>query len=424
MRRPIMIRAAVKGEWALDYNQALEKLAVYDQTHLLKYYGELDDGRQKELLEQIDGTDFSVVKNLNHRESGTERGKITPIVSMEIDEIEKKRSRFEDLGLSAIQKQKVGAVLLAGGMGTRLGSDEPKGVYNIGLTKDLYIFECLINNLLDVVKKADAWVPLFIMTSDKNHERTTEFFKEHDFFGYRKDMVWFFKQEMAPAVDFEGKVFLETKSKISTSPNGNGGWFVSLARNGLVDKIHEIGIEWLNIFAVDNVLQKIADPVFIGASIDSAVEVGAKVVRKAAPDEKVGVMCLEDGRPSIVEYYELTEQMKEERNEKGEYAYNFGVILNYLFSVSALERIMSRKLCLHIVEKKINYLDENGNEIKPQEPNGYKFEQLVLDMIHELESCLPFEVVREKEFAPIKNATGVDSVETARELLKKNGMVL
>lgn len=408
----------------MDYNQALEKLAQYDQTHLLKYYKELDESKQRELLEQIDGTDFSVVENLDHRESGAERGKITPIASMEIDEIEKKRSRFEDLGLSAIKKQKVGAVLLAGGMGTRLGSDEPKGVYNIGLTKDLYIFECLINNLLDVVKKADAWVPLFIMTSDKNHERTTEFFKEHDFFGYRKDMVWFFKQEMAPAVDFEGKVFLETKSKISTSPNGNGGWFVSLARNGLVDKIHEIGIEWLNIFAVDNVLQKIADPVFIGASIDSAVEVGAKVVRKAAPDEKVGVMCLEDGRPSIVEYYELTEQMKEERNEKGEYAYNFGVILNYLFSVSALERIMSRKLCLHIVEKKINYLDENGNEIKPQEPNGYKFEQLVLDMIHELESCLPFEVVREKEFAPIKNATGVDSVETARELLKKNGMVL
>ena len=408
----------------MDYNQALEKLAQYNQTHLLKYYGELDDRGQKELLEQIDGTDFSVLENLGHRESCVERGKITPIASMEIDEIEEKGPYLENLGLSAIKKQKVGAVLLAGGMGTRLGSDEPKGVYNIGLTKNLYIFECLINNLLDVVKKADAWVPLFIMTSDKNHERTVDFFKEHDFFGYRKDMVWFFKQEMAPAVDFEGKVFLGTKSKISTSPNGNGGWFVSLARNGLLDKIHEIGIEWLNIFAVDNVLQKIADPVFIGASIDSAVEVGSKVVRKAAPDEKVGVMCLEDGRPSIVEYYELTEKMRDERNEKGEYAYNFGVILNYLFSVSALERIMSHKLCLHIVEKKINCLDENGNEIKPQEPNGYKFEQLVLDMIHELKSCLPFEVVREKEFAPIKNATGVDSVETARELLKKNGIVL
>ena len=408
----------------LNYNQALEKLAQYNQTHLLKYYDELDDKRQKELLGQIEETDFSLVENLKQRESEAERGEITPIASMEIDEIEKNRSRFESLGLDAIKQQKVGAVLLAGGMGTRLGSDEPKGVYNIGLTKDLYIFECLINNLMEVVKKAEAWVPLFIMTSDKNHEKTVSFFKEHDFFGYKEDLVWFFKQEMAPAVDFEGKVLLETKSKISTSPNGNGGWFVSLDRNGLVDKIHEIGIEWLNIFAVDNVLQKITDPVFIGASIERVVEVGAKVVRKATPDEKVGVMCLDDGRPSIVEYYELTEQMRDERNEKGEYAYNFGVILNYLFSVSALERIMSRKLSLHIVEKKIDCLDEEGNEIKPQEPNGYKFEQLVLDMIHELESCLPFEVVREKEFAPIKNATGVDSVETARELLKINGVEL
>ena len=195
-------------------------------------------------------------------------------------------------------------------------------------------------------------------------------------------------------------------------------------RNGLLTKIHEMGIEWLNIFAVDNVLQKIADPVFVGAVLESGVEVGAKVVRKATPDEKVGVMCLEDGRPSIVEYYELNDDMRDERNEKGEYAYNFGVILNYLFSVSALERMMSKKLSLHIVEKKINCLDSEGNEVKPEAPNGYKFEQLVLDMIHDLDSCLPFEVIRDKEFAPIKNPTGVDSVESARELLKKNGVEL
>lgn len=408
----------------MNYDQALEKLAQYDQTHLLKYYEELDAQEQGELLQQIEETDFSLLKNLKHQEDSVKKGKIKPIASMELYEIEEKRAHFEFLGLDAVKKHKVGAVLLAGGMGTRLGSDEPKGVYNIGLTKDLYIFECLIHNLLEVVEKAGVWVPLFIMTSDKNHERTEAFFKEQGFFGYKEDMVWFFKQEMAPAVDFEGKVLLETKSRISTSPNGNGGWFVSLARNGLVDKIHEIGIEWLNIFAVDNVLQRIADPVFIGASIDSNVEVGAKVVRKVTPDEKVGVMCLEDGRPSIVEYYELSEKMRDERNEKGEYAYNFGVILNYLFSVSALERIMSRKLSLHVVKKKVNCLDADGHEIKPGEPNGYKFEQLVLDMIHELESCLPFEVVREKEFAPIKNATGVDSVETARELLKQNGVEL
>lgn len=408
----------------MNYQEALTKIQKWDQTHLLKYYDELTEMQQAALLQQIDETDFSVVECLDHGKQKQEKGVVTPISSMELSEIEAQKEHFEAIGIRALQNKKVGAVLLAGGMGTRLGSDEPKGVYNIGLTKELYIFECLIGNMQKVVKQVGEYIPLFVMTSDKNHERTVSFFEEHDYFGYDKSVVWFFKQEMAPAVGYDGKVLLESKDKISTSPNGNGGWFVSLDRNGLLTKIHEIGIEWLNIFAVDNVLQKIADPVFVGAVLESDVEVGAKVVRKATPDEKVGVMCLEDGRPSIVEYYELSDEMRDERNEKGEYAYNFGVILNYLFSVRALERIMSNKLSLHIVEKKINCLDADGNEIKPDVPNGYKFEQLVLDMIHDLDSCLPFEVVRDKEFAPIKNPTGVDSVESARELLKKNGVEL
>lgn len=408
----------------MNYQEALTKLQKWDQTHLLKYYDELQEVQQKALLQQIEETDFSVVESLDHQKEVHDKGVITPITSMELSEIEQQKSHFESVGMEALKNRKVGAVLLAGGMGTRLGSDEPKGVYNIGLTKELYIFECLINNMICVVKQVGEFIPLFVMTSDKNHERTVSFFEEHDYFGYDKSVVWFFKQEMAPAVGYDGKVLLESKDKISTSPNGNGGWFVSLDRNGLLKKIHEMGIEWLNIFAVDNVLQKIADPVFVGAVLESGVEVGAKVVRKATPDEKVGVMCLEDGRPSIVEYYELNDDMRDERNEKGEYAYNFGVILNYLFSVSALERMMSKKLSLHIVEKKINCLDAEGNEVKPEAPNGYKFEQLVLDMIHDLDSCLPFEVIRDKEFAPIKNPTGVDSVESARELLKKNGVEL
>lgn len=410
----------------MDYQEAYEKLEQYEQTHLLQYYDELEESEQEALLQQIEKTDFSVVESLEEQADLKKRGVITPIVSMQTGEIKKNKAKFEALGIEAIQNRKVGAVLLAGGMGTRLGSDEPKGIYNIGVTNNLYIFECLMNNLHEVITdtKTKAWVPLFIMTSEKNHDKTVEFFKKNRYFGYPEEEVWFFKQEMAPAVDYEGKVLLETKSRISTSPNGNGGWFISLERNGLLQKIHEMGIEWLNIFSVDNVLQKIADPVFIGAVIDSKVEVGSKVVRKACPEERVGVMCLEDGRPSIVEYYELTEEMRNQRDEKGELAYNYGVILNYLFSVSALEEIMSHKLVHHVVEKKITCLDEEGNEVKPEEPNGYKFEQLVLDMIHDLKSCLPFEVIRDKEFAPIKNATGVDSVETARVLLQKNGVLL
>ena len=172
------------------------------------------------------------------------------------------------------------------------------------------------------------------------------------------------------------------------------------------------------------VLQRIADPCFVGATIQKNCVVGSKVVRKAAPDEKVGVMCLEDGKPSIVEYYELTEELMNAKDEKGDPAYNFGVILNYLFKEDELEQMMASNMPLHIVEKKIPYINDKAELIKPEEPNGYKFEGLVLDMIHQLDSCLPFEVVRSKEFAPIKNKTGVDSVESARKLLEENGVQL
>jgi len=217
---------------------------------------------------------------------------------------------------------------------------------------------------------------------------------------------------------------MEEKGLMSASPNGNGGWFSSMKRAGVLDIVHKAGIEWLNIFAVDNVLQRIADPCFVGATAINNCAVGAKVIKKAAPDEKVGVMCLEDGRPSIVEYYELTTELMEAKDASGEPAYNYGVILNYLFRVNDLEEIVSKEMPLHIVEKKIPYMNEAGETVKPEAVNGYKYESLVLDMIHMLDSCLVFEVVREKEFAPIKNPTGVDSVESARELLKLNGVEL
>lgn len=408
---------------AMTLAQAKEKLQKYGQEQVLRYYDELSESEKQGLLDQIEATDMDILESCKHMDELNKRGVISPLAAMELSEIEANRADFTAAGIRAIKAGKVGAVLLAGGMGTRLGSDNPKGMYNVGITRELYIFECLINNLMDVVKQADAWIHLFVMTSDKNNDATVAFLKEHDYFGYRGEYVHFFKQEMAAATDYNGKIYLEEKGRLSTSPNGNGGWFISLQKNGLLDLVHEQGIEWINVFAVDNVLQRIADPCFVGATIERNCVVGAKVVRKAAPDEKVGAMCLEDGRPSIVEYYEMTQELMDAKNDKGEPAYNFGVILNYLFYVPDLEKMME-SLPLHIVEKKIPYLDESGNLVKPESPNGYKYESLVLDMIHQLPSCLPFEVVREKEFAPIKNMTGVDSVESARELLKKNGVEL
>lgn len=408
----------------MTLEKAKEKLAKYGQEHVLRYYGELSAEEKQALLAQIEATDMSILESCKHREELAQKGKITPLAAMELSEIEANKDSFVATGLEAVRAGKVGAVLLAGGMGTRLGSDNPKGMYNVGLTRELYIFECLMNNLLDVVRQADAWVHLFVMTSDKNHDVTVQFLKEHGFFGYKEEYVHFFMQEMAAATDYEGKIYLEEKGKLSTSPNGNGGWFVSMKNAGLLDLVHEKGIEWINVFSVDNVLQRIADPCFVGATIQRNCAVGSKVVRKSAPDEKVGVMCLEDGKPSIVEYYELTEELMNARDEKGNPAYNFGVILNYLFRERDLEQMMEANMPLHIVEKKIPYLNEAGELVKPEEPNGYKFEQLVLDMIHELDSCLPFEVVRNREFAPIKNRTGIDSVESARALCQENGIIL
>lgn len=404
----------------MNYQEAYEKMKKYGQEHALKYYDTLSEEEQQQLLDQIETTDFSVIETGQH--GAAKKGVISPLGCMQLAEIKANKEEYTKIGIDAIKAGRVAAVLLAGGMGTRLGSDDPKGMYNIGETKDVFIFQRIVENIMDVVKQADGtWIHLFVMTSDKNHEKTVGFFKEKNYFGYNPDYVTFFMQEMAPATDYNGKVYMEAKNKISTSPNGNGGWFSSMNKSGVLDIVEKNGIEYLNVFAVDNVLQRIADPCFVGATIAKNCEVGAKVVKKNAPDEKVGVMCLEDGRPSVVEYYELTDELMNTLDENGERVYNFGVILNYLFEVKALIRVLNSNLPLHVVEKKIPFIDENGTYIKPEEPNGYKYETLILDMIHELNTCLPYEADRNYEFAPIKNKTGIDSVESARALLKENG---
>ena len=377
---------------------------------------------QAALKENLDKIDWSVLDNLSHAGKALERGVFAPLDAVEVAEIEARKDEFHEIGLKAIRECKVGAVLLAGGQGTRLGLDKPKGTLNIGVNKDLYLFEQLVRNLQDVTDEAGAYVPFYIMTSNINNDDTVAFFEEHNYFGYPKEYVKFFVQEMAPACDYEGCVYMVSNTEVAMSPNGNGGWFASMMKAGLVEDMHERGVEWLNVFAVDNCLQRIADPLFVGATIASGMESGAKVVRKAAPDEKVGVLCTEDGKPSIAEYYEMTEEMATLRKENGDLAYGFGVILNYLFSVSKLEKIVNDSMMTHIVEKKIPYMDVDGTFVKPEAPNGYKFELLVLDMVHMMEDCLPYEVVREREFAPIKNLHGIDSLDSARELMAGCGI--
>lgn len=398
-----------------------EMLNMLEQEHIVKHLKSLSEEEQREMVSHIESLDFSV---LNAGDSEEKRGKFEPLFATTLSDIAKNHERYTEAGLKAIREGKVGAVLLAGGQGSRLGFDHPKGMYNIGVNKELYIFECLINNLLDVVKEAGAWVPLFIMTSADNNKETREFFEAHNYFGYSSDNVWFFVQEQLPTVDTNGKLMLSGKGRIAMAPNGNGGWYASMAKTGMLKIVQNAHIEWLNVFAVDNVLQRIADPCFVGAVIESGKVSGAKVVAKADAEEKVGVLCLEDGRPSIVEYYEMTDEMLHSREADGTLSYNYGVILNYLFRVDKLNNTLSVKLPLHRAFKKLKYMTNEGEIITPTEPNAYKFETLALDMVKLQDDCLAYEVDRNKEFAPVKNKTGVDSVDTARELLKANGVEL
>ena len=399
-------------------------LKEHRQEHILTYYDKLSQDDKDKLAAQIEKVDWRLINLIPQENAQQKNGRYKPLAGVSIEQIEFNKKLYYDIGIKTIQGSKVAAVLLAGGQGTRLGCEGPKGIVNIGISKEIFIFEVVLKNILKVAKEANTWIPLYIMTSIKNNEQTISFLKEHDFFGYPEEFITFYIQDMTPSVDNDAKLLMETPSQLSLSPNGNGGWFSSMVKANLLNDLYDRKIEWINVFAVDNVLQKIADPVFIGATIASNKFSGAKVVKKANPHERVGVLCLEDGKPSIVEYYEMTDEMINARNDNGELSYSYGVILNYLFRLDKLKEIIKLDLPIHVVKKKIPYLTDDGRYIEPEKANGYKFEELVLDMVHLFDNCLPFEVIRENEFAPIKNASGDDSISTAQKLLINQGYIL
>lgn len=404
----------------MSYEEVKNLLEEKGQSHVLRFWGELDGKGRKKLLRQIEEIDWEILYGAREKRAG----EIAPVRGLTLAEIGSRRKEFMEIGGAALAAGKVGAVLLAGGQGTRLGSDAPKGTFDIGITRPLYIFGLLLENLKSVCRATGARVPLYVMTSGKNDEETRAFFEEHGYFGYPVELVSFFVQDMAPVTDLSGKLLLEAKDSLALSPNGNGGWYSSMMRAGLQEDLKTRGVEWINVFSVDNVLQRIADPVFVGATLASGCKCGAKTVRKKDPAEKVGVLCLRDGFPDVIEYYELDEKTAALRREDGELLYSDGVILNYLFEVAALDKIATDKIPVHTVKKKAPCLDAAGSRIEPVEENAVKYETLILDMVRLTGSCLPFEVEREREFAPVKNRTGKDSVDTARILLEKNGVEL
>ena len=400
-------------------------LKKYGQEHLLNHYEKLDEKHKKELLKQIEEIDFELTKSLyesTKKEIKNGKDEITPIDYLDKYKLNDQYKYYEEIGKKAIKAGKLAAVTMAGGQGTRLGHNGPKGTYDIGLDSHKSLFELLCDGLKESGKKYGVTIPWFIMTSRENNKPTIEFFEKNKYFGYEKDKnLFFFIQGELPMMDTEGKILVGEDGLIKLAADGHGGTYESLVKSGMTKKMRELGVEWVFIGGVDNCLAKMVDPVLMGIAIDKGVTVACKSVVKANPQERVGVFCKRNGKPNVVEYTEITEQMAEERDENGELLYGESHILCNLFNIDAIERMGANPLPYHLAFKKATYMDKDGNIVVPDSPNAYKFEAFLFDAFKEVDDMAVLRVKREEEFAPVKNSdeAGVDCPKTARELYKK-----
>ena len=406
----------------MEYNieEIKRKLRKYGQEHLLNFYDTLDKKKQEELIKQINNIDFELINSLYNKTKNANKeddANIEPIEFIDKYKLNGEYKHYEEIGKKAIKEGKLAAVTMAGGQGTRLGHKGPKGTFDIGLDSHKSLFELLCDYLKEESKKYGVDIPWFIMTSKENNNDTVEFFKKNKYFGYEKN-IYFFIQGQLPMIDTEGKILIGENGLIKEAADGHGGVYESLVKSGMVDKMKELGIEWVFIGGVDNCLVKMVDPVLMGIAIDKNVTAAGKSVVKANPHEKVGAFCKKNGRPSVVEYSEITDEMAEATDENGELLYGESHILCNLFNISAIERMGSQPLPYHSAFKKATYIDKDGNKVVPDKPNAFKFEAFLFDAFGEVDDMAILRVKREEEFAPVKNAdsAGVDCPSTAREL--------
>ena len=408
-----------------ELEEVKDILKKYGQEHLLNHYNDLDDMKKKILLKQIKEIDFELVNKLydsTKEQKTNSNDKITPINYLDKYKLNDQYKYYESMGKKAIKEGKLAAVTMAGGQGTRLGHSGPKGTYDIGLDSHKSLFEILADNLKEEGKKYDVIIPWFIMTTRENNKDTVEFFEKHRYFGYKKDKnIFFFEQGELPMMDTEGKILIGEDGLVKLAADGHGGIYESLVKSKMTNKMKELGIEWVFIGGVDNCLVKMVDPVLMGIAIDKKVTVACKSVVKANPHEKVGVFCKRNGRPNVIEYSEITDEMAEATDENGELLYGESHILCNLFSIHAIERMGAEPLPYHVAFKKAKYIDKDGSLVVPDSPNAYKFEAFLFDAFGEVDDMAVLRVKREEEFAPVKNSDekGVDCPKTARELYKK-----
>ena len=406
-----------------QYKKALQLTEAHGQTHLLAFYETLTEEQKDSLLNQILSIDFSLMERLyahaKAEEAGMaeETGEITPIGCTDKRGIAPDvLAEYRQMGEETIRSGRFAAVTMAGGQGTRLGHSGPKGTYDIGLPTHMTLFEIQCMRLKKKREELGVSIPWYIMTSRENDGATRAFFEAHDYFGYGRENIMFFVQCMLPMVHKDGKIVLEEKWKIKEGADGHGGIFTAMIKSGVTADMEARGIDWIFVGGIDNVLVRLCDPVFIGFMEASGRLIGGKSLIKRDPYEKAGVFCKKDGRPYVIEYTEISDEMANLKDDSGNFVYGDAHILCNMFNRKVFDVMGDKGLPYHTAVKKTSYIDEAGNRVTPEAPCAYKFEAFIFDAFHFFDEMAILRVVREEEFAPVKNKSGEDSPETAREL--------
>jgi UDP-N-acetylglucosamine/UDP-N-acetylgalactosamine diphosphorylase len=399
----------------------LKKLKTFDQEHVLAWWDRIPDSEQREFLGQLQELDLAQLRDLflNSQKSVALPSveDITPITAANLSVDDSVTCRH---GEESLKKGEVAALVVAGGQGSRLGFDLPKGMFPIGPVSNKSLFQIHAEKVLALSRCYGKSIPFLVMTSSATHAETEQFFDDHAYFGLPPGEVFFFCQGNMPALDMAtGKLLLHAPGRLFTSPNGHGGTLAALAESGLLNHLSTRGVRQIYYFQVDNPLTRIADPLFLGHHLLMNAEVSSKVVPKESPADKLGIMVQVNGRCTIIEYSDLPEKLSQERDRDGKLCFGAGSPAIHIFSVGFLERIIRTgpRIPFHVARKKVPYLDETGSLVQPRTENALKFEMFIFDVLPLADRWTVVQTSRREEFVPLKNASGPDSPPSVRQAM-------
>jgi UDP-N-acetylglucosamine/UDP-N-acetylgalactosamine diphosphorylase len=405
------------------------KIAPFKQVHLLDFWDKLDEAGQKRLAEQIERIDFALLDKL-YRGRGNmasfrelaERSSPPPAFRLDKSQNPYTLEMAHQHAEAALRAGKVGAILVAGGQGTRLGFDHPKGMYVVGPVSQRTLFQIHLEKIVAASKRYGVRIPLYMMTSPATHEETIEFFKENKNFGLPDEDLLVFCQGTMPAVEEStGRVLLESPGQIALSPDGHGGMLAAMDREGALKDIERRGIEHLFYFQVDNPLVDICGREFLGYHLLSGSELSTQVICKREPLERVGNVVEVDGRLMVIEYSDLPDEVAKRRNADGSLTIWAGSIAVHIFSAAMLRRLAkdAEALPFHLARKRVACLDEHGALLEPKLPNAIKFERFIFDLMPSAKNSIVVEIDPKEGFGPLKNAPGsaTDTPEMVRSMM-------